>query len=267
MDSILSYFSSQGVDLISCLKFAAILLVGTLLLSSVMRFIFRKQTMLGSAISSSIAIIFIYVVMVLIITAIAKLRFLVTPLPLVNISKDSIQFFSFRGAPYSVVASQLLSMIILAFLMNLLDAWIPRGKGLLRWLFLRCLTVTAGFLVHYLFTWLMNQYLPHFIFTYAPSILFALLIIMLLTGALRFIVGLILVTVNPIIAALYTFFFASFVGKQITKAVLTTGILCGIVLLLDKLGIMGLSLAPGALVAYIPFLLVLVLVWYPLSRP
>jgi hypothetical protein len=66
---------------------------------------------------------------------------------------------------------------------------------------------------------------------------------------------------------LYTFFFANIIGKQITKAVLTTGILSGFIYLLEDLGISFLSLAPGALVAYIPFLFLLIPVWYALSRP
>ena len=101
---------------------------------------------------------------------------------------------------------------------------------------------------------------------YAPVILLAILIIMLLTGALKLIVGAILTTVNPVIAAFYTFFFASFVGKQLTKAVLTTAIMTAIVYLLQNLGIVSLSLVSAALAAYIPFLLLLLLVWYLISR-
>ena len=71
---------------------------------------------------------------------------------------------------------------------------------------------------------------------------------------------------NPIIAALYTFFFASFLGTQVTRAVLTTGILCGAIALLRKFGIAALSIASGALVAYIPFLMVLILVWYVVNK-
>lgn len=262
MESIVSYFAGIGINFWSYLKFAGILLVGALLLSSVTRFVFRKQTMLGSAISSSIAIIFIYVVMVLIVTLISKLRFLITPLPFASISQDSIQFFSFRSAVHAEIASELLSMIILAFLVCIIDGWMPKSKNLFKWLLWRCLTVAIGLLMHYAATWLFNRYLPQVIVLYAPTILLAILVIMLLTGALKLLVGLILTTVNPVIAALYTFFFATVVGKQLTKAVLTTAILAGIIFLLEDLGITALSLAAGALVAYVPFLIVLVLVWY-----
>ena len=267
MDAFISYFSSLGLDFGGMAKFTLILLLGALLVSTLIRFIFRKQTLLGHALSSSIAIVFIYVVMVLILTLVSELHFLVTPLPFAVISKEHVLFFSFSHSNYPTIASQLVSMMILAFLVNLADGWLPRGKGLLRWLFWRCLTVVIGFFLHYLVVYLFNHYLPQSIAMYAPSILLAILVLLLLTGALRFLVGLILTTVNPVIAALYTFFFASIIGKQITKAVVTTGILSGFIYLLEDLGITSLSLQPGALVAYIPFLLLLIPVWYLLSRP
>lgn len=266
MESIISYFSGIGIDILSLLKLAGIVLLSAVLISAVCRFIFRKQTMLGSAVSSSIAIIFIYVVMVLIMTVITQLRFLVTPLPFASISQQSIRFFSFDGAGYAQIASEILSMIILAFLVNMVDGWMPKSNNLLKWLLWRCLTVVIGFLMHSLAAWLFNRYLPQVIVLYAPAILLAILVIMLLTGALKLLVGLILTTVNPLIAALYTFFFASVVGKQLTKAVLTTAILSGLVILLGNMGITALSLAAGALIAYVPFLILLILVWYLVSR-
>lgn len=266
MDSVISYFSGIGLDFPIFLKFSGYILLGSLLISAVSRFIFRRQTLLGSAVSSSIAIIFIYAAMVLILTMVPELRFLVTPLPFASISQECIRFFVFDGASYAEAASQILSMIILALLVNLVDQWMPRSKNLLKWLFWRCLTVAVGFILHYTATLLFNRFLPQGIALYAPAILLAILVIMLLTGALRFLVGLLLTTVNPIIAALYTFFFASIVGKQITRAVFTTGILSGVLILLQDMGITVLSFAPGVLVAYVPFLLVLVLVWYVVSR-
>ena len=266
MESIVSYFSEIGIDIWIFLKIVGILLLGSLLLSSVSRFIFKKQTLFSSSIASSIAIIFIYVATVLILTVVAELRFLVTPLPFVTISEESIRFFRFADASYTAVAGELLSMMILAFLVNLIDGWLPKGKGILRWTWWRILTVTIGLLLHYCVTWLFNRYLPLGIVTYAPVILLAILVLMLLTGALRFILGAILATVNPLIAALYTFFFASVIGKQITNAVFTTAILSGIILLLQEVGLTTISLSSGALIAYIPFLLVLVLVWFLISK-
>ena len=266
MESIFSYFTDIGVNLPALLKFAGILLLGALLLSGLNRFIFRKQTLLGSAVSSSIAIIFIYVLMISIFVMAADLRFLVTPLPFITLSENVIEFFHFSGTGYGVIASQLVSMIILAFLVNILDTLIPAGKKIISWILLRIVTVGIGLILHHLMSVVLTKYLPQGIVLYAPAILLIILVIMLLTGALRFLVGLILTTVNPLIAALYTFFFATLVGKQITKAVLTTAILSGVILLLEKLGLQSLSLASGALKAYLPFLLLLLPVWYLVSK-
>ena len=266
MESIVSYFSEIGIDLWIFLKIAGMILIGGLLLSAISRFIFKKQTLLSSAISSSIAIIFIYVVMVLLLTVATELRFLVTPLPFASISEETIRFFRFSDAPYTAITGELLSMIILSFLVNLIDGWLPKGKGILKWTWWRIVTIAIGLLLHCCVTWLFNRYLPQGIITYAPVILLGILMLMLLTGALRFILGAILATVNPFIAALYTFFFSTLVGKQITKAVFTTAILSGIVLLLQKQGITALSLLSGALIAYIPFLLVLILVWHVICK-
>ena len=85
---------------------------------------------------------------------------------------------------------------------------------------------------------------------------------MLLTGALKLMVGVAIASVNPIIGALYTFFFATLVGKQLSKAVLTTLILAALVFALNKLGVTVISIAGAALMAYIPLLLLLLAVWY-----
>ena len=266
MESIVSYFASIGVDFWSFLRLACMLLLGALLICGISRFIFRKQTLLGNAVSSSIAIIFIYVIMVLLLTLLTELRFLVTPLPFASITSESISFFRFADASYTAISAELLRMIVLSFLVNLADAWLPRGKNILSWTWWRVITVAAGFALHYAANWFIHRYLPHGILLYAPIILLAILLLMLLTGALRFVLGLILATVNPLIAALYTFFFATLIGKQITKAVLTTGILSGVILLMQDLSITSLSLMPEALIAYVPFLLLLIPVWYLVSK-
>lgn len=267
MESIASYFANFGLNFNGFLQLSAVVLIGALMMNLICRFIFQKQTMLNRAISSSVAIIFIYVMTVLIMTAIPKMRSFLSPLPFVSISQESISFFSFQSADFPAVASEIFSMVILSVLVNFVDSWLPRGKHLLSWLFFRSLTVSVGFFAHYFITLVFNRYCPELIVLYAPTALLVLLIVMLMTGALRFIVGLVLTTVNPIIAVLYTFFFASIIGRKITTAVMTTAILSGIVILMERMGVVSILLMTCALVAYIPFLLLLILVWFVVSRP
>ncbi len=266
MDAIVEYFASLGLDFWSLLKAGGVLLLGTLLLSLFGRFIFGKKSALNNAVSSAIGILFIYAITVVLRSAGVAYQSLVAPLPFVSIIGDELVLFSFAGADYTVICSEVLSMVILSFLVNLADGWLPKGKNILTWVFFRCLTVLIAFILHLAVVALFTKYLPEGIVTYAPVVLLALLVLMLLTGALKIVVGALLTTVNPLIAALYTFFFANVVGKQITKAVLTTALLAGLVLLLQYLGVGAVSIAAAALMAYIPFIIVLVILWYIVSH-
>ena len=156
--------------------------------------------------------------------------------------------------------------MILSFLVNLLDTWLPKGEHPVSWFIWRCLTVVLSILAHWFVTGLMDSLLPEVIAQNAPTILLGVLILMLAVGALKFVVGAALAMVNPIIGALYTFFFANFIGKQLSKAVLSTALLTSLVWAMNEFGITVLSISTAALVAYIPFLVVLVVVWYVCNR-
>lgn len=242
------------------------MLIGALLvLALVGRFAFGKRSVLCRAVSSVIGILFIYVITVVLGDAGDQFQKFIAPLPFVTIENDSMVLFSFQ-ADYTVICTQVLSMIILSFLMNLADGWLPTGKHIISWVFFRCLGVVVALILHLVVTGLLTSYLPEGLVTYAPVILLAILVVMLLTGALKFLVGLVLTTVNPLIAALYTFFFANVVGKQITKAILTTGILAGLVWVLQEMGVVAISIAAAALAAYIPLIILLVVLWYIVGK-
>ena len=265
MEFIVNYFASVNIHFETFLKAVGMLIVALLLLALVGRFVFGKRSALSRAVSSAIGILFIYVITIVLSGAGEDFQKFIAPLPFVSIENDSMVLFNFQ-ADYTIVCTQILSMIILSTLMNLVDGWLPTGKNVFVWIVFRCLAVIGGLVLHLVVTGLFTKYLPEGLVTYAPVILLAILALMLLTGALKFLVGLVLTTVNPLIAALYTFFFANIVGKQITKAILTTGILAGLILLLQELGVVAISIASAALAVYIPLILLLVLLWYIVGK-
>lgn len=266
MEAIVAYFTSLELDWPYLLKTAGVLLLGCLLMSLIGRFIFGKKSGLSNAVSSAIGIIFICAVTVVLRSFGVQYASWVAPVPFVHMQADALELFNFFAADYTVICREVLSMIIWAFLINLIDGWLPKNKNIFGWLFFRCLTVVISYGLHLATSWLFAKYLPDVIVTYAPVVLLALLVLMLLTGALKILVGALMATVNPVIGALYTFFFANIVGKQISKAVLTSALLAGFVILLRYLGITAICIAAGALVAYIPFLLILVALWYMVNR-
>lgn len=248
------------------LKTVLILAVGSILLGVIGRFVFGKKSVLHHSVSSAISILFVYAATVVLYSMGARYQAFVAPLPFVSFSGSQMSIFTFAGADYTIVCFELLSMVILAFLANLIDSILPTGKNIFTWLFFRCLTIILAMGAHLLVTWLFTTYLPEGLVTYAPVILLALLVLLLLVGALKLIVGAVLATVNPLIGAFYTFFFATLVGKSLTKAILTTAILAGIIAALNYVGCFAVSIASAALIAYIPLLIVLVVIWYVVSR-
>lgn len=266
MDAISTYFNQFGLDFYSLLKAFGIILIGSILIGAIGRFIFGKRSALVDAVSSAIGILFVYALNIVLHSAGAEFQKFATPLPFITVSDYSVTLFQFTGTDYTLICTELVSLIILAFLMNLIDRYLPKGKNIFTWILFRVLTVVLAQAAHLLVHYIMTAYLPDGFLVYAPMIVLAILLLLLLTGALKFLVGLFLTTVHPVIAVFYTFFFANVVGKLVTKAVLTTGILSALVYGLEKLGITTICIAAGALTAYIPLLILLVVLWWFISR-
>lgn len=266
MNLILNQLEQMGFDTPLFLRSALLLAIASILLGAVGRFVFGKRSNIHCAVSSAIGILFVYAVTIVLHSAGAGFESFIAPLPFVEIAGDDLRVFVFEGADYTQICSQLLSMVILAFLVNILDSVLPRGKHFFGWLFLRILTVTGAIALHLASNWLFGLLLPQGFLQYAPMILLALLAVLLLVGGLKIIVGAVLTTVNPIIGILYTFFFANIVGKAITKAALTTAILSALVYLLNHIGLTVISIAEAALIAYIPLALVVLAVWFIITR-
>ena len=265
MESIVNYFKSFNLDIGAFLRANCMLIGAFLLLALVGRFVFGKKSVLCHSVSSAIGVFFVYALTIVLCNAGTEFQKFIAPLPLVSIENETMTLFSFQQ-DYTIVCAEVLSMIILAFLMNLADGWLPVGKKIFSWVFFRCLGVVLALFLHLVVTGLLTAYLPEGLITYAPTILLGILVLMLLTGALKFLVGLVLTSVNPLIAALYTFFFANAIGKQVTKAMLTTAILVGLVLILQKMGIVAISVASAALAAYIPLILLVLVLWYIIGK-
>lgn len=266
MENILSTLREINFEWDVYGKSAVILVAASLLLGSIGRYVFGSRSALHHSVSSAIGILFVYAATVVLYSAGARFAQFIAPLPFVDIAGDNLTVFCFIGSDYSAICSHLLGMVILAFLANLIDGIMPGGESFFGWLILRILTVVAAMALHLLSQWLLTQFLPEGLMTYAPMVLFSLLIVLILVGSLKLLVGVALTAVHPLIGVLYTFFFASVIGKALSKAVLTTVILSALVYALNRIGVTTVSIASAALIAYIPLLLVLLAVWFIVTR-
>lgn len=254
-----------GVDLIGIGKFLLILFAACLVLGFFAKLLFGKGSGLNRTLRTAIGILFLYAAAMAIYTfQPGNLARYLSPLPYVAFSGQQMHLFSFTGTHYTVICHQVLSMIILAFLYHLMEDFLPQGKGL-HWLIYRILTILMSLALHYVVSWASSTYLPGVLMTYAPTVLFVLLISTMLLGALKVVLGVILAVVNPLLAALYAFFFSSRVGKLLTQAVGSTVIITGIVAALHHFGYTVVNVSQSSLIAYGPAALILLLIWYILS--
>ena len=208
-------------------------------------------------------ILFIYAVTIVIYTFKPwKLEALLSPLPFVTFFNDYMVVMPVIGIRPTVLSRELLSLIFLAFLVNLSDTLLPKGKSVLSWFFWRIITIILSMGLHLLMHWTFTTFAPNFLVTYAPIVLLLLMVFLMFLGFLNAILGLVLTITNPLIGAAYTFFFSNIVGKQFTKAVFTAGILSIIVYLMGAFGYNFVNISTTSLTAYVPIAVISLILWY-----
>ena len=266
MDHSISRLTSMypaELNLLSALKFIAVFAAIALLAGLLVRIFLGKHSALNHAVSSALGILLIYVVTIVVYTfRIQALNRYLSPLPFVRFADETLHILSFRSAAIPVLCENILSLLILSFLVNLIDRIVPKGKTVCGWYLLRFLSVAFSIGLHYAVNWVSHTFLPGVLVSYAPIILICILIAMFLLGILNIALSLLLTVVNPILGGIYAFFFSNKLGKQLSKSILTTTLLCGVFYVLQHLGYGVISISAAALLSYLPFLLVLFLLWY-----
>lgn len=266
LESLFDTVQSVELDALTFSKDIGITCAILLAFSLLGRMIFGKRSNLNHAISSALGILAVYILGVFLYGTSHVLSGLLASLPFVAVRDGMLALFSFSNASTPEICAMLVRMIVLAFLVNLLDTVLPKGKNLFTWLLFRLITVLLAVLCQALIVWLSEAYLPSSFLMYAPAVLLGILVAMLLLSALKLLVGIALATVNPIIGALYTFFFSSLVGKQLSKAVLTTVLLSLLVHGLNYLGYTVITLAGISVMTLLPVIIVLLLLWYLVNQ-
>lgn len=260
-DSILAFLPT-GINWIALGKFLLILTAAFLVVGFIGKLIFGKGSAFNRGLTCAIGILFVYAMAVVIYTfKPGNLAAYLAPLPFAAFSGDRLYLFSFADAHFSVICHQLLSMIILNFLHNLIDDFMPRGKKLY-WFIYRFLTIAMSLTLHYIVTWAFNRFMPGALLTYAPTVLLVVLLSFLLMGVLKVVLGVVLAVVNPLLGAAFAFFFGTKLGKQLSCAVMSTLILAVLVMVLHYFGYGNISVSEASLIAYIPLAGILLILWY-----
>lgn len=257
-----SYLPTE-IDFMTVAQFLLYFAAASLVLGTISRVVLGKRSSLNHSLSSAMAILFLYAMTIVIYTFKPwELDLLLSPLPFATFSEHYLIVLPILDLEFPALCTQVLSLIILAFLINLVDTLLPAGENLFSWLLLRLMMVLASFGVHLAAAWAFRTYLPDVLVDYAPMILLILLVLMLLSGFLTLVLSLVISVTSPFLGAMYSFFFSNIVGKQMSKAVFTSAVLCGILWLLEHYGLVVILITPAALLTYIPLALAMLALWY-----
>lgn len=251
-----------SVSAVQYAKFLGILIFGILLISSLTRFLFGKKAQINLAVTSAMEILCVYVVNTVIYALGLQLQQFITPLPFVTMVEDYLLIFPILSAEFTDICHHVLRLLIIAFLVNLINEFIPKGEHVITWFLLRFITVVLSVAVIYLADLALNTYLPQGFAEIAPTVLLCTLVALILLGSLKVFVGAAMAFLDPIIAALYTFFFSNFIGRALAKAMVSTALLTALVVALDYLEIAVVHIAASALMGYLPLLLIVLALWY-----
>ena len=261
-----SYLPTE-VSFISVAEFLLYFAAASLVLGLISRLVLGKRSSLNHSLSAVMAVLFIYTVTIVIYTFKPwNLDVLLSPLPFATFSDHYLIIHPITDLTFPALCTQLLSLMILSFLINLVDTLIPEGDSVFGWLLLRLITVLGSFALHLLVSWAFRTYLPEVLVTYAPMVLLGVIVTLLLSGVVSLLLGLVIAITSPFLGAMYSFFFSNIVGKQISKSVITGGIICGILWLLEHFEIVVILITPAALLTYIPLALILLGLWFLIGK-
>ncbi len=262
-----SSYLPREIDWVNAAEFMLYFAAASLILGLLSRMMLGKRSSLNHSLSSSMGILFIYAATIVVYTFQPwNLEAFLSPLPFVTFSGEYLIVLPISDSQFPALCSQALSLVILAFLVNLLDTIMPQGDHPVSWLLLRLITVALSMGAHLVVCWAFETYLPEVLVRYAPMVLLILLVGMLFSGALSLILGMVIAITSPFLGAMYTFFFSNVVGKQVSKAIFTSAILISVVFLLDYFGYTVISITAAALLTYIPIAIVLLVLWYLIGQ-
>lgn len=229
----------------------------------VLRLFFGQRCIVNRAISGFLEILAIYAATIVVYTLKPwNLTQYLAPLPFAIFRGDVVIISYSACSTTSLLCSQLLSLIILCFLVHLLNFLLPCGRSFIPWLLMRCVCVVLAVALDLAANWALNAFLPAAVAESAPVALLAVLAVALLVSLFNPLLCILFTAANPVIGLLYTFFFSNTIGKNLTRAVLSAALTCALFYAMDYYGFSVIDITANALLRYSPFAAALLGVWF-----
>ena len=232
-----------------------LLVLSIFLLGAIFRLIFGKGSTFNRAVSASLSVLLVYLAVILIELFLPDYREALPALPFVQVDSEHLFLQNVLHLPGEILYPSILRLLILSFIVNLLEEFLPEGKNFLSWYLWRVVVVLASLTPYAILCSTLEASVPSFFGVYAKLFVWAYMALILLTGILKVGMGLILSAVNPLIGSLYAVFYTDPIGKQLSKSILTALLIMTGIALAYLDGLTEFAFADFSLLVYGPICL------------
>lgn len=254
----------EGADPCAMLSFLVVLVIGTFLLSVLIRALTGKESGYNHALASALALLFAYTAMMWLYGGFLTepIEKALSALPLINFDGEKVTLFDFSKTDFLIGCEQFLYTYVLSLILIWLDDMIPDSRNGVAWLILQMIITCATVFAYYAGTWFINQLLPDGLHQYAPFILVIIAAFTVALLVLGFIQGLLLKVVNPMLTEVGKFMTGHRLGKVLGKAFLCSVCLCVVSCLMVSNGLGTFILADMTFMVCLLPLLIIPALWF-----
>ena len=235
-----------------------------LIMAALVRLVHKKASQYNHALSSAMALMFMYMLMVLLHRLMPDI---VDPvlekLPLidVNFQTGTISLFQFSMNRFDECCRELVYVLILSFCLIGLDDIIPDSRNVGSWILLQFIIACIALAIYCFVLNSINTFFPEAFTSVAPMILVSILMFMVFLGLLKVILTLMLAAVNPLLGAVSAFFSSNRLGMALGKSVMCSFVLIAMTVFLKYKGIVSIPLENLTLLVCSLPLIVLLILW------
>ena len=227
---ILSLFP-QGFKPMDMVHSLLYIIAVAFIVAVLIRLIHKKASQYNHALSSAMALMFMYLLLIQIRRLLPDLVDpLLEKLPLIDLDSQAgtISLFHFSGKEFQKSCTEFLYLFMLSFCLIGLDDLIPDAKNTTSWIILQFIIVCIAMAIFTFILKCLNHFIPGVLTSYAPMILVCILLFMVFLGLLKVILTLMLVAVNPLLGAISAFFSGNKVGVALGKSVMCSFVLSAV---------------------------------------
>lgn len=229
----------------------------------VLRLFFGNRCAVNRGISGFMSVFFIYTATTVVYSLRPwNLTDYLAPLPYAIFRTDILIICTTSFSDLPLLCAQLLSLIILCFIVHLSNYLLPNVRSFFLWLLMRILSLALAVALFLGANWGINTFFPSVLAQSAPVVLVAVLGATLLVSLFNPLLCILFTAANPVIGLLYTFFFSNTIGKNLTRAVISAAMVYALFYAVETFGFSVIDITPGALLCFSPFAAVLIGIWY-----